>query len=481
MWEWDDSVDVQSRPDPSNTSCLEDEKTVVPFEKGIATFRHLRASKAIKLKGTESVIIRTLRIELGHHNAFDTVPFKSLDIFLSKNVRVHLVAHKRSVEIMQRHGLLPQSEIIPKKEKKELPSMIESPRFVEDQIKSFMPQLLNSTSSPLRDAEQQQLAINPRKRNFQTVTMIESDSLKKQKATLITDIFEEVNQIQQSIDYLGKRVVEYINLPTTTTIRIVCNPDIYPPKVFVYYAFRTRDMGLALTMMSKTKDFDINSRDEKGFTLLHTAAKSGFLEGCMWCLFNGANVNAASNNGCAPLHFAYQRNDKSVKKALKEAGANQDALNVYGMKPRDYKNRRRPLVTHSLCSGGRVEVLMEGLEKPFSLTIWYAARIGWLEVVTMYIESLGTDVDTKNSNGQTPLMCAAEYSRANVVEYLLREGADPNARDIHDRTPLHYAYISGNPYILDCLAQAGADPNLNNIWRRAPSFYRESKEIFVPK
>lgn len=148
--------------------------------------------------------------------------------------------------------------------------------------------------------------------------MIESDSLKKQKATLISDIFEEVNQIQQSIDYLGKRVVEFINLPTTTTIRISCNPEIYPPSVFVFYAFRTRDMGLALIMMSKAKGFDISTKDEKGNTLLHTAAKSGFLEGCMWCLFNGANVNITSNNGCTPLHFAYQRNDKSVKKALKE-------------------------------------------------------------------------------------------------------------------------------------------------------------------
>lgn len=124
-------------------------------------------------------------------------------------------------------------------------------------------------------------------------------------------------------------------------------------------------------------------------------------------------------------------------------------------------------------------MMMEDLEKPFLLTIWYAARIGWSEVVTMYVESLGTDVDTKNSNGQTPLMCAAEYNRANVVEYLLREGADPNARDIHDRTPLHYAYISGNPVILDLLHQAGADPNLNNIWRRAPSFYQESKDQFI--
>jgi len=143
------------------------------------------------------------------------------------------------------------------------------------------------------------------------------------------------------------------------------------------------------------------------------------------------------------------------------------------MKPKDYTNRRRPLVTHSLCHGGKVEVMMEGLEKPFLLTVWYAARIGWLEVVAMYIENLGTDVDTKNSNGQTPLMCAAEYGRAHVVAYLLKEGADPNARDIHDRTPLHYGYLSGEPTILEHLHNAGADPNLNNIWRRSPTFYKE--------
>jgi len=116
-WEWDDNVDKHSRPDPSVVSCLEEEKTVVPFEKSVAIFRHLRASKAIKLKGTESVLIRNLRVEIGHHNAFDAVPFKSLDIILSRNVRVHLVAHKRSVEIMQKHGLLPESPKT-KKEKK---------------------------------------------------------------------------------------------------------------------------------------------------------------------------------------------------------------------------------------------------------------------------------------------------------------------------------------------------------------------------
>lgn len=466
-WEFDEAIDNKpSRPEPSLISCLEDEKTVVPFEKGVAIFRHLRASKAIKLKGTESVLIRSLRVEIGHHNAFDAIPFKSLDIILTRNVRVHLVAHKRSVEIMQKHGLLPE---LPKKDKKEAKHELQS---LEPPTKPV--QTTNEQPSPTSEEKTGTEIVPARKRSSSAlVTMTDSDSLKKQKTNLITDIFDEVSQIQQSIDFLGKRVVEFLNLPTTTTIRVTCNPDVYPPNVFVFYAFRTRDMGLALTMMSKCKDFDINYRDEKGYTLLHTAAKSGFLEGAMWCIFNGANVNAPSNNGTTPLHLAYQRNDKGVKKALKEAGANVDATNVYGMKPKDYTNRRRPLVTHSLCHGGKVEVTMEGLEKPFLLTVWYAARIGWLEVVAMYIENLGTDVDTKNSNGQTPLMCAAEYGRAHVVAYLLKEGADPNARDIHDRTPLHYGYLSGDPAILECLHSAGADPNLNNIWRRSPTFYKE--------
>ena len=178
---------------------------------------------------------------------------------------------------------------------------------------------LPQTSQPsITDQESTNEITTARKRSSSLVTIKDSDSLKRQKTTLITDIFEEVTQIQQSIDYLGKRVVEFLNLPTTTTIRVTYNPEIYPPKLFVYYAFRTRDMGLALTIMNKCKDFDINSGDEKGYTLLHTAAKSGFLEGIMWCIYNGADINIPSNNGTTALHLAYQRNDKAVKKALKE-------------------------------------------------------------------------------------------------------------------------------------------------------------------
>lgn len=91
----------------NNSSCLEEEKTIIPFEKGVAIFRHLRISKNIKLKKAETITISNLGFEIGYHNPFTKIPFKSLDIFLSKPVKIHIVAHKGSVKIMQKHGLLP--------------------------------------------------------------------------------------------------------------------------------------------------------------------------------------------------------------------------------------------------------------------------------------------------------------------------------------------------------------------------------------
>jgi len=106
----------------------------------------------------------------------------------------------------------------------------------------------------------------------------------------------------------------------------------------------------------------------------------------------------------------------------------------------------------------------------------------------MYIEQLGCDVDVKNTNGQTPLMCACEHSHLEAVAFLLKMGSDPNARDIHDSTPLHYAYMTYGVNettnevmmkIIEMLEKEGADPNLKNIWERTPEWYKH-KNIISP-
>lgn len=147
------------------------------------------------------------------------------------------------------------------------------------------------------------------------------------------------------------------------------------------------------------------------------------------------------------------------------------------MKPKDYSNERKALIRPPKLNA--VEIVISGFENcPFILSIWFAARIGWMEIISTYMETLGLDVDSKSSNGQTPLMCACEYKQLEIVTYLLQLGADPNARDIHDNTPLHYIFMNyiQDPIraqqIIDLLDRYGADKSLTNMWHRTPTWYK---------
>jgi ankyrin repeat protein len=129
-----------------------------------------------------------------------------------------------------------------------------------------------------------------------------------------------------------------------------------------------------------------------------------------WCLENGGEVNATTDLGCTPLHLAYLRNDKNIKKLLKngimfllnlqlnvvaEGHADPNMVNCYGLKPKDYAHSRKALVRPLPKTACSVEVIIDGYNQPFCLEIWFAARIGWLEVVKLYIEQLGCDVDVR--------------------------------------------------------------------------------------
>ena len=48
----------------------------------------------------------------------------------------------------------------------------------------------------------------------------------------------------------------------------------------------------------------------------------------------------------------------------------------------------------------------------------------------------GADVNTRRTDGKTPLHCAAEFGYAEVIEALLASGADPLRMDVLGRTAL---------------------------------------------
>lgn len=73
----------------------------------------------------------------------------------------------------------------------------------------------------------------------------------------------------------------------------------------------------------------------------------------------------------------------------------------------------------------------------------------------------GVDVNVRNKNGETPLLCAiksTENQRPNVdmVRLLLEYKADVNCRDMWGKSALHYASNHNNSTIIELLLNAGA-------------------------
>lgn len=73
--------------------------------------------------------------------------------------------------------------------------------------------------------------------------------------------------------------------------------------------------------------------------------------------------------------------------------------------------------------------------------------------------SKGTDINSKNYMGWTPLHTAARHNRKAIAEFLIDKGADLNAKAKNGKTPLHFAVEWGQKDVVELLIAKGADVN----------------------
>ena len=97
-------------------------------------------------------------------------------------------------------------------------------------------------------------------------------------------------------------------------------------------------------------------------------------------------------------------------------------------------------------------VLLVGCRPPVpDLSIYDAIEDGNIEVVKQHLAA-GTDVNSKDKDGWTPLHEAASEGHKPIVELLITKGADVNAKDDDGETPLDAA---AKPEIADHLRKHG--------------------------
>jgi ankyrin repeat protein len=115
----------------------------------------------------------------------------------------------------------------------------------------------------------------------------------------------------------------------------------------------------------------------------------------------------------------------------------------------------------------------ESKRKPTS--ILDAVDLRNIEAVKQYITA-GTDVNTKDAIGTTPLLLAVTKGQKEIVELLIAEGADVNAKMKYGWTPLYFAAFHDYKEIAELLIATGADVNAKDDDGTTPLDMADDKE-----
>lgn len=99
--------------------------------------------------------------------------------------------------------------------------------------------------------------------------------------------------------------------------------------------------------------------------------------------------------------------------------------------------------------------LLEGRIRDTTL-LSYAARCGYVAVVSLLLNTRKCTIEFKDESGMTPLAIAANRGHENVAEVLLESGADLESKDIDGSTPLSRAAASGRGTVAKLLLERGA-------------------------
>ncbi|KAJ3112979.1 hypothetical protein HDU96_003940 [Phlyctochytrium bullatum] len=152
--------------------------------------------------------------------------------------------------------------------------------------------------------------------------------------------------------------------------------------------------------------------------------------------FSRLSIVDIQDFGSKPLHYAIRRHHMKIVRDLLEHGANMESLDPRGMTPLLVAlNEKNDDAAALLVSRG---AKMPVPFPPVFDTPLHKACAGNLPAtVKALLDTKRVDINSLNSNLQTPLHIAAGAGHENFVELLVDHGANPNIRDDAGDTPLH--------------------------------------------
>ena len=195
--------------------------------------------------------------------------------------------------------------------------------------------------------------------------------------------------------------------------------------------------------------------DKEGDTVLHKSLTYHRDLSILHTLLEyGADINAKGHGGTTPLHCALRSDYSRVPSAttdeivnfLLDKGAKTDVKDERGRTPLEAAAASRE------CSYDLYKRLLFQCtddEVPRRL-LFQASGSGTNMDKTRFIQdlqSIGVDLESRDSEGRTPLLVAASNSQAEVLKALLECGARMDAVDSMGRGPLHLIFLRDRYFI----------------------------------
>jgi ankyrin repeat protein len=207
---------------------------------------------------------------------------------------------------------------------------------------------------------------------------------------------------------------------------------------------------------------DINCRDGMGNTpLIHAAsARDPELASLLVNKFR-ADINAQNTYGDTPLTVAIITGHTTLAQELLLAGAKTDPKNAKGETAASLAAKSPVKEIQELAPYIKGEKPLSDITKlqkqqELNRSLFRAASGGNPKEVTFAIEQ-GADPNATDSKGCTPLMLA--YGNDAAAE-LLAKGAKIDAQNNEGKTALHFAAEQSKPQKAEALLKAGADPSI---------------------